>query len=221
MRNVEKKKLDEIGKAVVKAGTIRVRDIDEIVANADLFDGVRERISLETRGERRAIGFMRPGFTVAGTILLIAMASFAFFSLRSRPVQVSSVLTPQPVKSDEPRRSTGLDNFAVERPAERYTPVSAPRVERISMPRQTERSTMRARPISVSHVESQNEFYALSYAGDPNETERGGRIVRVDIPRATLFAMGFDLPLENESETVKADLLVGSDGVTRAVRVVK
>lgn len=80
---------------------------------------------------------------------------------------------------------------------------------------------MRARPASARLVDDENEFYALSYAGDPNETERGGRIVRVDIPRATLFAMGFDLPLENESETVRADLLVGSDGVTRAVRVVK
>ena len=67
----------------------------------------------------------------------------------------------------------------------------------------------------------EGEFYALSFAGDPNEAERGGRIVRVDIPRSTLYAMGVDIPLENEAETVKADLLVGNDGVTRAIRVVK
>jgi hypothetical protein len=95
------------------------------------------------------------------------------------------------------------------------------RPERITMSRPAERTVTRTRPTSARHVDDQNEFYALSYAGDPNETERGGRIVRVDISRATLFAMGFDLPLENESETVRADLLVGSDGVTRAVRVVK
>jgi hypothetical protein len=66
-----------------------------------------------------------------------------------------------------------------------------------------------------------DDFYAVSYAGDPHETERGGRIVRVDIPRSTLFAMGINVPLENESATVKADLLVGSDGVTRGIRVVE
>jgi hypothetical protein len=220
MRNVEKEKLDEIGKALVKAGSIRVQNVDEIVANPDLFDGIRERISSETKGKRRAMGIMRPGFTVAGTIVLIVVASFAFFSLRSRPAQViGKASVPQPsTKSDETNRISGPD-VIVERPSVHDT---APRSERISMPRQQpERSVMRARPIAARHVEDENEFYALSYAGDPNETERGGRIVRVDIPRATLFAMGFDVPLENESETVRADLLVGSDGVTRAVRVVK
>ena len=108
MRNVEKEKLDEIGKALVKAGSIRVQNVDEIVANPDLFDGIRERISLETRGRRGAIGIMRPGFTVAGTILLIAVASFAFFSLRSRPVQVIGKSAPQPSKSDETKRFTAL-----------------------------------------------------------------------------------------------------------------
>ena len=219
MRNVEKEKLDEIGKALVKAGSIRVQNVDEIVANPDLFDGIRERISLETRGRRRATGIMRPGFTVAGTILLIAVASFAFFSLRSRPAQVISKATvPQPSTKTSERNDIPVPDVAVERPR---VPDTAPRAERISMPRQRERSVMRARPASARLVDDENEFYALSYAGDPNETERGGRIVRVDIPRATLFAMGFDLPLENESETVRADLLVGSDGVTRAVRVVK
>ena len=218
MRNVEKEKLDEIGKALIKAGSIRVQNIDEIVANPDLFDEIRKRISSETRGRRPSIGMMRPGFTVAGTILLIAVVSFAFFSLRSRPVQVSSKSVPQPAKTDEPKRFTNPD-VVVQRPAVRD---SAPiRPERVSMSRQSERSVTRPRPVSVRRVDDQNEFYALSYAGDPNETERGGRIVRVDISRATLFAMGFDLPLENESETVRADLLVGSDGVTRAVRVVK
>jgi hypothetical protein len=219
MRNVEKERLDEIGKALVKAGSIRVQNVDEIVANPDLFDGIRGRISSETSGRRHGIGFMRPGFTVAGTILLIAVASFAFFSLRSRPAQiVSRASVPQPsLKTDETNRIADPD-VVVERPA---VSDAAIRSERISMPRQSERSVMRPRPMTARHVEDENEFYALSYAGDPNETERGGRIVRVDIPRATLFAMGFDVPLENESETVRADLLVGSDGVTRAVRVVK
>jgi len=219
MRNVEKKKLDEIGKALLKAGSTRVQNIDEIVGNPDLFDGIRTRISSETRARRRGIGIMRPGFTVAGTILLIAVASFAYFSLRSRPVQVAGRSVAQPAKSDETKRFTNPPDVVVQRPPVReITPV---RTERISMSRQPERSMTRVRPISARHVDDQNEFYALSYAGDPNDTERGGRIVRVDISRATLFAMGFDLPLENESETVRADLLVGSDGVTRAVRVVK
>src|SRR5690349_4835653 len=116
MQNAEKKKLDEIGKALVKAGSIPVQNIDQIVAKADLFDGVRARISSETRGKRRAIGFMRPGFTAAGTILLIAIASFAYFSMRSGPALVINRSTSHPVKTDEPKRHTTPD-FAVQRPA--------------------------------------------------------------------------------------------------------
>ena len=220
MRNAEKKKLDEIGKALERAGSSRVQNIDQIVAKPDLFDGIRDRISSESRGRRRALGLIRPGFTVAGTVLLIAVASFAYFSMRTPSTAVISKSGPPPVKTkDEPKRYSNPD-VVVDRPEERdITPV---RPERVAMTRQPERSVSRVRPVSARHVvDEQNEFYALSYAGDPNETERGGRIVRVDIPRATLFAMGFDLPLENESETVKADLLIGSDGVARAVRVVK
>jgi hypothetical protein len=33
--------------------------------------------------------------------------------------------------------------------------------------------------------------------------------------------MGMNVPLENESPTVKADILVGPDGVTRAIRLVE
>jgi len=217
MRNVEKEKLDEIGKAVIKAGSMRVQSIEEIVVDPALFDGIRQRISAETRGRSGAISILRPGFTIAGTVLLIAVVSFAYFGLRSQP-KVIGRSAPLPVKADEPKRFTNPD-VVVHRPEVReITPV---RPERVTMGRQVERSVSRPRPIAARHVEDQNEFYALSYAGDPNETERGGRIVRVDISRATLFAMGFDLPLENESETVRADLLVGSDGVTRAVRVVK
>jgi hypothetical protein len=65
------------------------------------------------------------------------------------------------------------------------------------------------------------EFMPVTYTGDNGESARGGRVIRVDISRATLFAMGINVPLENESPTVKADLLVGPDGVTRAIRLVE
>ena len=61
----------------------------------------------------------------------------------------------------------------------------------------------------------------VTYTGDNGESARGGRVIRVEVSRATLFAMGINVPLENESPTVKADLLVGPDGVTRAIRLVE
>jgi len=68
--------------------------------------------------------------------------------------------------------------------------------------------------------DDQPAFIPVAYAGDPRETA-GGHIIRVDMSRSSLFALGVNVPLENDSDTVKADLLVGADGVTRAIRVVK
>jgi hypothetical protein len=39
--------------------------------------------------------------------------------------------------------------------------------------------------------------------------------------RARLLALGVAVQTENEIEKIKTDLLVGSDGVARAIRLVK
>jgi hypothetical protein len=64
------------------------------------------------------------------------------------------------------------------------------------------------------------EFQPVTYTGDPSDIA-GGRIVRVELSRQALFAMGVNIPLENGVDNVKADLLIGPDGVTRAVRLAK
>ena len=49
-----------------------------------------------------------------------------------------------------------------------------------------------------------------------------GHVVRAEIPRSSLVAMGVvDLPIEGSNEKIKTDLLVGSDGVVRGIRIVK
>jgi 2-polyprenyl-6-methoxyphenol hydroxylase-like FAD-dependent oxidoreductase len=42
----------------------------------------------------------------------------------------------------------------------------------------------------------------------------------VTLPRASLVALGANISLEGDSQNVTADLLVGADGVPRAIRVV-
>lgn len=69
--------------------------------------------------------------------------------------------------------------------------------------------------------EVEGDFYALPFAGISEEPNEELQILRVDLPRSTLFALGLNLPLEGEDQKVKTDLLVGSDGVTRAIRLVK
>jgi anti-sigma factor RsiW len=49
----------------------------------------------------------------------------------------------------------------------------------------------------------------------------GGRLVRVEVPRSTLLAAGFPMNAERADEPITADVLLGHDGVARAIRFVQ
>ena len=219
MRRHENTKLDEIGKALVKANALSAQDLDKIAGDPQLFVSVLRRIEADHSTSKRR-RMLRPAAAM-GSLALISIAALAFVVFKNDPGVVSKRVVSSPIQEtaktpavkqfDEPDRVVDSSFPPVE------TPVSP---EKISSKQAVVRTNRPRQPVA-QQARHEGEFYALSFAGDPNETERGGRIVRVDIPRSTLFAMGVDIPLENEAETVKADLLVGNDGVTRAIRVVK
>jgi hypothetical protein len=199
----------------VEADARRIRDVERIAANPALFDSVRMRIAVQKAGPTvHETIFRRPIAAFAG-LMMIGGFAFAFVTLRREPAIVVHRPAVMPVKTVDVTKFPESDRVETSLPR-RDEPM---RVERVST-KPSSRSFRPKQP-SAPQIQHEGDFYALSYAGDPNETERGGRIVRVDLPRSALFAMGVDIPLENETETVKADLLVGNDGVTRAIRVVR
>jgi hypothetical protein len=52
---------------------------------------------------------------------------------------------------------------------------------------------------------------------EPNEDVN---LVRVEVPRSAMMALGIVVSAENASDTVVADVVLGSDGMARAVRLV-
>ena len=59
--------------------------------------------------------------------------------------------------------------------------------------------------------------------GDMNlvSLQDGGQIVRVKLRRSTLVRFGFPVNMDRYNENVKADVLVGADGLARAIRFVQ
>jgi hypothetical protein len=218
MRNLENKQIDEIGKAVVRTGTLAPRDIENVIANPALFDSIRTRIAIEVTEPVARPKFFRPGVAVFASLALVAVVA-GFVVFRSVPTEVVTDRTLPENKKSDVKHSSVPDRIVSLDPEPEQEDDSI-RPQR-AVVRQTVRTEKPKRSRVGTMTNDEGEFYAVSYAGDPNETERGSRIIRVDIPRSTLFAMGVNIPLENEAETVKADLLVGNDGVTRGIRVVK
>lgn len=64
------------------------------------------------------------------------------------------------------------------------------------------------------------DFFPLAYGGDQKPMERG-EVIRVQMPRYALIAFGLPVNIERADVPVKADLLVGEDGLARAIRFVR
>jgi hypothetical protein len=218
-RNLNKKALDKIGRHLFESSASASDDIDAIVENPYLFDRVRARIVAD-QNARPAVAIQEPRVRFFGrnAVVLASIAGFivAVFGALSlfRPdanlIEVKRVQIPDAVP-EVARPEVPPQPFVGKLSAGRASKADF-KVENAVPNRRRARRQAEAEP--------EAEFYPVGYTGDPAETAGGGRIIRVDMKRSSLFALGINLPLENENETVKADLLVGSDGVTRALRIV-
>jgi hypothetical protein len=200
-------------------------ELEAVVQKDDLFTGIMKRVVIAEKVEVRRFS-LGVGAAYASVSLAVAViATVTIFTLlrttdvtsgpsiakSSAPAQPDAAV-PQPVRppQDEPQVPKQLtagsgDQRMIMADSRTYAP--APH-----RPPQ--------RPIQAPVNDDNNgDFYPISYAG--NEALAGGRIIRVDLPRAQAFAMGIRVPLENDSDTVKADVIVGPDGVPRAVRLVR
>jgi hypothetical protein len=63
------------------------------------------------------------------------------------------------------------------------------------------------------------DFYPLAYGSAPTFQE-GGQLMRVELPRAAVARFGLPVNMDRTSDRVKADVLVGVDGLAQAIRFV-
>lgn len=64
------------------------------------------------------------------------------------------------------------------------------------------------------------DFLPLTFDSNLSQLD-DGQIVRVELPRSALHSFGLPVNLERGGERVKADVLLGHDGVARAIRFVR
>ena len=70
-------------------------------------------------------------------------------------------------------------------------------------------------------AESVTEFIPLLAGAPAAQPLESGQLVRVQLPRAALASLGLPLNAERGNEPVKADVLLGNDGLARAIRFVR
>jgi hypothetical protein len=75
-----------------------------------------------------------------------------------------------------------------------------------------------AEPVTQSEITT--PFISLTQ-GYSLAMPEGGQVVRVELPRATLASFGLPVNAQRINEPVKADVVVGNDGIARAIRFVR
>lgn len=220
----DNKDLDRIGEMLIKRAAISDAELDALVAKPTLFKGVADQIKQEPKLAGRFS--LRTGFAYASVSLAVAVvAATASVYLLSRPVaQVPVVASKVDIPASTPETVVPQPGRPPQDVVEVSTKPQSGRGDRQyvmaseRVPAAQPQRVINARPVQPQ-AEDDPDFYAVSYAG--RDSLAGGRIVRVDLPRAQAFALGLPVSLENDSDTVRADLLIGPDGVPRGARLVK
>ncbi len=108
------------------------------------------------------------------------------------------------------QKQEGLNKNAVK-------PTGGERVAQNRKSRKVEPTTNAANQVAQNEVVT--DYIPLTYFNDSTMFD-SGLVVRVQVSRSTLISMGLPMNVESSSELVKADVVVGDDGVARAIRFV-
>jgi len=130
-----------------------------------------------------------------------------------------AVAAPKQIKSDNDEKNvaTSQDN-AVNSPKQtKLKPNRNPRELQAKASRVNKPENAVANHASN---EVATDFLPLGYL-NPASLQDGGQIVRVEVPRTTMASFGFPVNMDRYNERVKADVLLGIDGVPHAIRFVQ
>ncbi|NOT46547.1 MAG: hypothetical protein HOP17_02190 [Acidobacteria bacterium] len=212
------KDLDSLGRLVVRAGAADESEIERIASNPRLYEGVLSRIvtGVETSDEP-VRPMWKPVFASAGVLFAMAILTIGYFKSDGNAVVSIPRALPITYKVEEAKEPFKIAQPLPEPEAGEPRPVPA------VLTRAPERTVeMRSRPQRGKPVPPREaDFHAIGFTANAEDAVLDGRVVRVEMPRSALFALGVDLPLENGTKSVKADLLVGSDGTPRGIRLVE
>ncbi len=155
---------------------------------------------------------VRPRYTrywaaAIAAMILIAISVIALRSRTDPPKPMNAEQTEQPrIKEEEPR------------------PVlETPKVEEVVAQKPRRRTVRRpANSAVANHVnrEIATDFMPLGYL-NPATLQDGGQIIRVELPRSALVNFGLPVNMNRYNEKVKADVLLGVDGLAHAIRFVQ
>lgn len=210
-------KLDQIGTALLRSCALRDEEIEAVADGRRLFLSVKAKIAVEKAAESSgSLSVVRRPLllSAAAAVVIIAVIGVSGLVYRAMRMDKSHAI----VAAVDLHDAMAAPPSFIE-PSSEFAPLprglQTRRFEKAVF-RPERRAAIRQQPLPEEPL----EFYALGDVSPSEEAIANGRVVRVDLPRASLVALGVNISLESDRQLIKTDLLVGPDGVPRAIRLV-
>jgi hypothetical protein len=246
--DLQSEKLDRAAKNLFARRGVNNAEIENIVEAPELFTSIARAIAAEKRSRCEpprlwnrfaVISLLQTNKMTSVSALLLVIASGTVFiayhsnqfsgaenarrnvekplspPIFDRNQTESAAETTIGATLTETRRAT--TGAVKNRAAADSQTVSRRRTAVPNRPRQTPRV---AAPPKTGNV-APEVFYSLAGAENWENEGEDLRLVRAELSKSELFALGFDMPIEPESPKIKTDLLIGTNGVARAIRFVE
>ncbi|MFN0085718.1 MAG: hypothetical protein ACKVX9_10045 [Blastocatellia bacterium] len=164
-----------------------------------------------------------PWVLAAAAALLLACGLFLYRAMRQEPPADNVTFAPSapapsilpPRNEISPRTLAGLPTRAAP-----VKPRGIPRAGREQSPAPPPPFIRDEMTLYSEVAEVATDFLPLTYS-DRSMPMESGQLIRVQMPQSALAKFGLPVNIERADVPVKADLLVGEDGLARAIRFVR
>ena len=160
---------------------------------------------------------------VAAVALIVTLLAFVASRTRdSQQQELQKAVNPSPAVPDEPRPSSPQPQV-LPSPEKRAVVQVADHRRR---PANRIRNVVRSKPPAddlnkpAADAEIATDFMPLMNRETLAQMD-GGQVMRVELPRSALMSFGLPMDMERATERIKADVVVGNDGLARAIRFVR
>jgi len=168
--------------------------------------------AFDARGEAQVTRNRRRWIYAAGAIAAMLLLTFALLPVIRRHRQ------PANVEVSIPTSSTAVQAIQNNRDTKGDIVVGVKQKPQVTSHRHS-----LARQTPAPHVDQPKEiatdFIPLTY-GDP-DVGPDAQMVRVELPRSAMASFGLPVNMDRANQRVKADVLLGADGLARAIRFVQ
>ena len=187
----------------------------DLTASAAVWESLSA--SFDARGAAQVTTSRPKWIYAAGAIAAMLLLMFALLPVIRRHRQQANVEASNPTNSSTVRAIQTTKGGETEpRPGDLVVSVK-------QRPQVISHRHVASREVSAPQVNQPKEiatdFIPLTY-GDPN-VGSDAQMVRVELPRSAMASFGLPVNMDRADQRVKADVLLGSDGLARAIRFVQ